>query len=349
MKLDYHNGFRTALMVTLASVVALVVDADDPWWAAMSAMTVANADWTNVWRKGAQRLFGTLAGAAFGYMLAIMFRNIPIFQVISIGGLAALAVYKRMASPDYSYAWLLGIITAMLAIYISVVEIDALFSKMVDRSVTVLIGVGVATIVMYWLTKGSSIKVGFGPIGISRLEEVDHSWVTALCITGAVVAVAAPIIYVKHDLVAMVQITITSLVVLYGPVQDVKKVALNRSVGCLIGGLLGLLLVVLGLQSFFWWVIAVFCGLFFLCSLHHSTSYWAYAGTQGGYAFVIAALASSGPIDNIEGVLDRLVGVLLGAVLGIIVLYAVRIWQGAELKSIEHIADKKSSQKVDDQ
>ncbi|KZL15060.1 FUSC family protein [Pseudovibrio sp. Ad37] len=348
MKLDYHNGFRTALMVTLASVVALAADADDPWWAAMSAMTVANADWTNVWRKGVQRLFGTIAGAVFGYTLAIMFRNIPIFQVIAIGGLAALAIYKRMASPDYSYAWLLGTITAMLAIYISVVEINALFSKMVDRSVTVLIGVGVATVVMYWLTKGSSIKVGFGPIGISRLEEVDYSWVMALCITGAIVAIAAPIIYVKHDLIAMVQITITSLVVLYGPVQEVKKVALNRLVGCLMGGLLGLFLVMLGLQSFFWWVIGVFCGLFFLCALHHSKSYWAYAGTQGGYAFVIAVLTSSGPVNDIEGVLDRLVGVVLGAVLGIAVLYAVRVWQGAEPRNIEHIAREHPSQKTKD-
>ncbi|QUS54705.1 FUSC family protein [Pseudovibrio brasiliensis] len=342
MFFNYAIGLRTSLMVTLASIIALIVDADDPWWAAMSAMTVANADWTNVWRKGMQRVIGTIIGGFSGYWIAVIVKNYEIFQMLAVGGLAAFAIYKRMASPNYAYAWLMGTVTAMLAIYISLIEIDLLFYLMVDRTITVAIGVTTAAVVSYYFLEETSLGVGVGPYLTPNIDSMDKSWVIALCLSGAAVAMLAPIIYVGHDLAAMVQIIITSLVVLYGPVVSVKKFALNRSLGCLIGGLMGFGLIGLGLQSFFWWALLLAIGLFFLASVHHGKSYWAYAGTQGGYAFVIAALASAGPVDNFNQVIDRLVGVVLGAVIAIFVLVVVRIWQGADFPDIEHINKQKA-------
>ncbi len=342
MFFNYAFGIRTSLMVMLASIIALVVDADDPWWAAMSAMTVANADWTNVWRKGMQRVIGTFAGGFSGYWIAVAVKNYEIFQIVAVGSLAALAIYKRMASPSYAYAWLMGIVTAMLAIYISLIEIDRLFYLMVDRTITVAIGVMTAAVVSYYFLEETSIGVGVGPYLSPNIDSMDRSWVVALCLSGAAVAILAPIIYVGHDLAAMVQIIITSLVVLYGPVVSVKKFALNRILGCFVGGLMGFGLIGLGLQSFFWWALLMGIGLFFLASVHHGKSYWAYAGTQGGYAFVIAALASAGPVDNFNQVIDRLVGVILGAIIAIFVLIVVRVWQGADFPEIERIKSKRS-------
>ncbi len=57
---------------------------------------------------------------------------------------------------------------------------------------------------------------------------------------------------------------------------------------------------------------------------------------------MIAALASAGPVDNFNQVIDRLVGVVLGAVIAICVLIVVRIWQGADFPDIEHINQKKA-------
>ncbi|AEV36178.1 hypothetical protein PSE_1666 [Pseudovibrio sp. FO-BEG1] len=340
MKLDYYNGFRTALIITLASVLALVLDVDDPWWSGMLALTVANANWSNAWFQGGQRIIGIYIGMIVGYLFVILFKDVPILQMASIGGLAALAVYKRLASPDYNIAWLLGTISAMLALYISVVEVDQLFSIMTDWGAAATIGIGSATIVMYSLTKDSPIGIGAGPITIRQLDDVERSWVIALCITAGVVSVLAPVVYVGHDLVAMLQITITTLIVLYGPAEDVKKLALNRMAGCLLGGGLGLLFVALGLETFFWWL-AIYAGtLFFVCSLHHSTIYWAYSGTQAGYAFIVAALASAGPVNDIEGVLDRLVGIYIGAFLSIAVLFAVRVWQGRQVHDIKRLVSE---------
>ncbi|SDR37437.1 FUSC family protein [Pseudovibrio sp. Tun.PSC04-5.I4] len=349
MLFNYTYGLRTSLIVTLAAVIALVVDTDDPWWAGMSAMTVANADWTNVWRKGMQRILGTVLGGFSGYWVGLACKNYEFFQWLAVAGFASFAVYKRMESPNYAYAWLMGSVTALLAVYISLLEIDNLFYLMVDRTITVAIGVATAAVVSYFFIEGSSVEVGIGPALPPNIDSLDPNWVFALCLSGAVVAILAPIIYVGHDLTAMVQIIITSLVVLYGPVVSVKKFALNRSLGCLIGGVMGLGFVMIGIQSFFWWVIILAAGLFFLAGLHHGSSYWAYAGTQGGYAFVIAALASKGPVNDIDQVLDRLVGTVLGAVIAIIILIMVRVWQGAELGDIEHLAREKAEGDAGDQ
>lgn len=104
MLFNYVYGLRTSLIVTLAVVIALVVDTDDPWWAGMSAMTVANADWTNVWRKGMQRILGTIIGGFGGYWIGLACKNYEFFQWLAVAGFASLAVYKRMASPNYAYA-----------------------------------------------------------------------------------------------------------------------------------------------------------------------------------------------------------------------------------------------------
>ncbi|KZL21309.1 Fusaric acid resistance protein family protein [Pseudovibrio axinellae] len=341
MLFNFTIGLRTSLIVTLASVIALVVNMQEPWWAAMSAMTVANADWTNVWRKGMQRVIGTIAGGFCGYWIAIAVKNFELFQWTTLGIMAALAIYKRMASPNYAYAWLMGIVTAMLAIYFAMVEIDSLFFLMVDRTLTVAIGVATATVVSYSFLENSSIGVGLGPFIIPNIDTMDKSWVVALCLSGAVVAVLAPIVYAGHDLSAMIQIIITSLVVLYGPVVSVKQFAITRSVGCFAGALMGFVLIGLGLQSFFWWVLLVALGLFFLGAVQAGKSYWTYAGQQGGYAYVIAALASSGPVDNFNQVLDRQVGVILGAIIAVCVLVVIRIWQGADFPDIEHMNRKK--------
>ncbi|KZK83851.1 Fusaric acid resistance protein family protein [Pseudovibrio sp. W64] len=344
---DFKYGFRTSLIVTLAAVAALIVDADAPWLAGLSALTVANSDWTNVWRKGAQRVLGTIIGAVVGYIFVILFVEEQPLQMIAVAGLAILAIYKRLASPNFGYAWLLGAVTALLAIYISIAELGQLFPLLFDRALNLALGVAVAAAVTHVFIKNDGFSLGIAPFGKPTIENLDKDWVVALCVSGAVVAVTAPIIYDRHDLTGTVQIAITSMVVLCGPVESVKKVALNRAVGCFVGGVMGLALAAIAFQEFFWWLIAMWAGLWILTSVHHGNSYWAYAGTQAGYAFVIAALASSGPISDIQLVLDRLVGVVLGAIIGGAALFVVRVWQGADLSHIDHLAKEKTKQEPD--
>lgn len=340
---DSRSGFRTAFIVVLAAFVALMLDSDDPWWAAMSALAMADADWTNVWRRATQRVFGTILGGFSGYWLAIACKNYIGLQIIAFSLIAVVTVYKRNESPRFGYAWLLLGVTAMLAMYVSITDIDRLFLVVVDRTITVSIGVITSGVVHYFTIQDSHLSMDMGPVFEPTLDKAERSWHIAMCISGALVIVIAPAIYVRHDLTAMVQIPITTLVVLAGPIQTIWKFAINRVIGVTGGGLLGLLFVMIGFQEFIWWLIGLSLGLYFLAGVQHGRSYFSYAGTQGGFAFVIAALASQGPVLTIEPVLDRLVGNIIGVLLALFFLVVIRIWQGAHLQDIEHVRSEGKS------
>jgi uncharacterized membrane protein YccC len=90
---------------------------------------------------------------------------------------------------------------------------------------------------------------------------------------------------------------------------------LQRLLGCFAGGALGLLAVRLGPDSFFVWSIALLSGIFAFAQLHHSTSHWAYVGTQGGVAFILALITGSGPPDSILPAINRIAGMLCGVLI----------------------------------
>jgi hypothetical protein len=61
--------------------------------------------------------------------------------------------------------------------------------------------------------------------------------------------------------------------------------------------------------------IALLSGIFLFAQLHHSTSHWAYVGTQGGVAFILALITGTGPPDSILPAIDRITGMLCGVLI----------------------------------
>jgi uncharacterized membrane protein YccC len=53
-------------------------------------------------------------------------------------------------------------------------------------------------------------------------------------------------------------------------------------------------------------------GVFLFALIHHSTSRWAYVGTQGGVAFILALVTGLGPPDSIMPAVNRIAGMLCG-------------------------------------
>jgi hypothetical protein len=53
-------------------------------------------------------------------------------------------------------------------------------------------------------------------------------------------------------------------------------------------------------------------GIFLFSLLHHSVSRWAYVGTQGGVALIIALVSGFGPPDSILPAVNRIAGMLCG-------------------------------------
>ena len=53
-------------------------------------------------------------------------------------------------------------------------------------------------------------------------------------------------------------------------------------------------------------------GVFLFSLIHHSMSRWAYVGTQGGVAFILALVTGIGPPDSMMPAVNRIAGMLCG-------------------------------------
>ncbi|WP_310619261.1 FUSC family protein [Flexibacterium corallicola] len=338
LSFDYKVALRTAFIVTVAAIAGLAVHADDPWWAGISAFTVAHADWSGVFSKSFQRLLGTITGGVLGFMVAYAVRNEPLLQAAVLFALGALATYKHLTT-SYGYAWLLGIATALIAMYFSLWDIEQMYERVLDRIFCVCIGVLVAGLGTYLLAlpkhfRTSTVMVHGDP------KTLPYKWIIRMSLCGGSVAVTAPIVFAGHDLTAMMQIVFTSLVCLSGNITSIRHLAAARFLGCGVGGSLGIFFVMLGIQSFFLWAILFFFAMFFLAGWHHNGTRWAYAGTQAGFAFIICAMTTSGPVASILPVLDRFYGIFIGIILTLVYLALFGIAQGEKLSWLVRREDR---------
>ena len=97
--------------------------------------------------------------------------------------------------------------------------------------------------------------------------------------------------------------------------------------GCLIGGAAGLFASLFSLESILLWSAFFILGIAGFSRLHFSDSRWAYTGTQGGLAFIIAIVTGNGPPDTIVPVVSRIAGIMLGVLVFMCVATIVRLWQ----------------------
>ena len=114
------------------------------------------------------------------------------------------------------------------------------------------------------------------------------------------------------NLPALSQIVISCLVVLDRDGASTHFRGLQRILGCFAGGACGLMTVCLGPDSFLIWSVLLVGGIFLFSLIHHGTSQWAYVGTQGGVAFILALVTGLGPPDSIAPAVDRIAGMLCG-------------------------------------
>ncbi|WP_310619262.1 FUSC family protein [Flexibacterium corallicola] len=322
----HHEALRTAFIVTLGAFLALIVQANDPWWAAISAFTVSNADWRGFFAKAIQRTLGTVVGGLSGFAIAYALRDDPILQAVVLFVLSALSIYKNLTS-YFGYAWLLGTATAMIPFYYSILDIEQMYEAMQDRIVTVCLGILAAAAVSVLLSPPhkwrASITMSHMDMGI-----LPRRWVWRTSLSAGLVALTAPILFAGHDLGGMIQIVFTSLVCLAGDISSIRHIALSRFIGCAVGGSLGLLVVMMGIQYFPLWVLMFFVGMYMIAGWHHNGTRWAYAGTQAGFAFIVCVMTSSGPVDSIRPVLDRFNGIVIGISMTLLFMVLIGIAQG---------------------
>src|SRR5204862_3886361 len=128
-----------ALSMTLSVLAALAMHSDNPWWAGISAFMVTRASLAVALSRGMMRIAGSVVGAAMAVILLRLFVYEPLPFCLSLF-LVAFIGFFGFAISRFSYAWLLGSVTANLVMLIAFTQPQIAFTIAVDRAADVVIG-----------------------------------------------------------------------------------------------------------------------------------------------------------------------------------------------------------------
>ena len=88
-------AFRTALAGVLAIAVAMAINLDAPYWAGITAFGMLQRDVTATLSRSFDRVLGTIAGAALGYVGAAIVADHVIFSTLCVASLASRSMPRR--------------------------------------------------------------------------------------------------------------------------------------------------------------------------------------------------------------------------------------------------------------
>lgn len=305
-----RQALATAVAVVAAVYIAIAMGLEQPYWAALSAVIIANVDRSAMFTKGVLRIAGTMVGVAGGYVVALWLEGQPIAQALLLMLLAGLGTYGRQRS-DYGYAWFYGALSALLVLLCSMTTPEQLYSFAHYRCYEIVVGVAVATLANWALgPRAGELPTGLTrtPTGVSAENAVWQGLAAAL---GALAIVLA---WVQFDLPQLTQVLISSLIVVDIDPAATRHRGFQRILGCVIGGATGLAVIGIDATNQVWWTVSLFLLVFLFARVHLGKTANTYVGTQSAVALLVT-MVDSGPPDSIEAPLGRLVGIMLGVAL----------------------------------
>jgi uncharacterized membrane protein YccC len=328
MTVDFRQSLITGVSCWLATVTAFALHLDNPWWATISAWVISNLDKSAFWQKGVMRIIGTIAGCVLGYELAMELEGKPVAQAIAFFLLAAGGSYMRFRS-RFGYAWFIGILAVVLLLSLSLSAPQSLYYFAHYRAYEIICGVVSATLCDWALGLILRVEAALPvpgetkkPAGSGNQREILN-----VALVGGLTAVIIPFLWSAFDIPSLPQSLVTVLVLVTPNLEATRLIGLQRILGCLLGGAIGLFASLFALESMSLWSAIVILGIAGFSQLHFSGSRWAYTGTQGGLAFIFAIVTGNGPPDTIEPVVNRIVGITLGVIVYMSVATIVRLGQ----------------------
>jgi uncharacterized membrane protein YccC len=316
----------TALSVILAVAIACAMALPDVWWAGISGFIACQATAPASLRKGMLRIAGTIGGAALAFLTAgwLAYDHVACCFALLAGGF--IATLGLTVSP-HGYAWLLCGITFGLVVMMSLADPTQVFFAATTRTLEVMVGTVTAMLVATAL--GAEAVAKHEPPAPGWHALLDTHWPAVLHAARAGIAVATlPLVWSLFDLpdVTSMATTMASVmaipVLADAPLDDERRIvtrAVQRFLGCLIGGGAGLLLVGLQLEDFAPFLAVLFVSVWVFAWVQGSTRGMTYVGMQSGLVLVMTLVQGEGPPASIMPGINRLTGIVLGvSVLGLV-------------------------------
>ena len=138
-------AFRAALASVLSMLVAMSLHLDEPYWAAITAVSIVVPDVSTSFVRSVDRCLGTVSGAALGYFGARFVDEPLMFQLICASAVA-FGIYGTERSV-HGYAVLLGAVTVVLVMFGALEAPGDGLRLAVYRSMEIMVGVGVSYLV----------------------------------------------------------------------------------------------------------------------------------------------------------------------------------------------------------
>ena len=148
-----HTTLRAALSCTLAALLAMWLQMDQPYWACISAFIVVQTFVGNTLQKAVMRFAGTVLGAVLGLMIVSVFiqQHFMVYLCLFVSGFVG--IYLSCVDKQRMYVWLLGYITLMMVVFGGMIEPspEHFVSLAFNRSFEVTIGIVASLLVTYFV------------------------------------------------------------------------------------------------------------------------------------------------------------------------------------------------------
>jgi uncharacterized membrane protein YccC len=292
----------TALAVTLATVLALAVNVDDVWWAAISAFMCSQATAPASVRRGILRILGTIAGAGLSLMLSPWLAGDQVALSLALFSFSTAGMLGMLVS-RHGYAWLLGGVTADMVLMALLSDPLSALSVGVERSAEVTIGTVAAMLVALLVEPDADVAPVLPGSGWSDLCDARHPAVSHALRAGFAVMMV-PLVWRWLELPSLSQTAITVAAVMALPalsndaVTDQQKIAeraVHRILGCLFGGVVGLSCLALSVESFLPWLLLLTAGIWIAAHVQASRLGVGYIGSQAAVVFILTLVQGRGP------------------------------------------------------
>ncbi len=322
------QGIVAACSVMLATTLALLLQVESPWWAAISGFMSLMSTGSGSLRRGLLRLAGTIAGALLGFIMARWLPYDHFAFYLFLAAITMTGVVAMQVSP-HGLAFLFMTITASMVLLMSINDplqaAEIAYYRVFEVGVGVTSAIIVARLMQDWHAEPPPTAPGWRHLLGEQWPAVLHG------IRSAIAVCSVLWIWILIDLPQVAEMAITVAVVMSAPGTGgmdtrhaVAVKSLHRFMGCLIGGIFALICLAIQVESFPWWLAMVGASVWVGMQVQMGRHGVSYAGTQAAFVFVVTMVQGPAPPTSIMPGVDRFIGITGG--LGILLVVSLLLW-----------------------
>jgi uncharacterized membrane protein YccC len=326
-----RQGVVAACSVMLATFLALLLEVESPWWAAISGFMSLMSTGGGSLRRGLLRLAGTAAGALLGFIMARWLPYDHFALYLFLAAVTLLGVIAMQVSP-HGLAWLFLTITSTMVLLEGLSNpmqaVTVAYYRVFEVGIGVTSAIIVANLLQDWHADPPPQAPGWRHLLGAEWPAVLHG------IRSAIAVVVVLWVWILIDLPQITEMAITVAVVMAAPVvhgglgtrHAIAVRSLHRFMGCLLGGIVALACLALDVTSFPWWLALIGASVWIGMHIQMGPHGVGYVGTQAAFVFIVTLIQGAGPPTSVMPGVDRFAGIVGG--LGILLIVSLVLWPG---------------------